>query len=100
MNLVQIDFNRVIQAMTGILLLATVALFAYELFKPPGVYATVAGRVEKVSALAAAREASASVYLLPALPARYEHKIIYLARGRKAGGGNWAAQKVSSAQAE
>jgi hypothetical protein len=100
MNLDKIDFSRVAVMMASAVLLATVALFAYEVVKPPVIYATSAERVRKSSAMAAPNAEAGSLYPLPALSHRYEKKLIRAERVRHQRANRWAAHRHWTAGAE
>lgn len=83
MRLEEIDFDRAVQGAACFLLLAAGALFGYELRKPPIVSAAPVGIVSKQSALAVPSIRGEQWHRLPALPARYQRKRIFLAGVRK-----------------
>lgn len=100
MNLNEIDIHRVVRVMSGIVLVGTAALFAYELSKPEIVYATGSGQERKISAMAMPSEPAGSLYPLPALSEHYEKKVIYLGGLRKFSTPRWSSGKSYAAYSE
>jgi hypothetical protein len=94
MNLGQMDFQSLVETMTGMVLVATVALFSYEVFKPPVVYAQDWGRASKRSALAPATVEEGAFERLPAAPRRTGPLVIPIERRHPRRALRWAEHKT------